>query len=37
MNTKNESYESPQVKIIEVQVEKGFAQSLENPTPGWDI
>ena len=28
MNTKNESYESPQVEIIEVQVEKGFAQSV---------
>ena len=37
MNTKNESYESPQVEIVEVQVEQGFAQSLENPTPGWDI
>lgn len=37
MNTKNESYESPKMEIVEVQVEQGFAQSLENPTPGWDI
>ncbi len=28
MNTKNESYESPQVEIVEVQVEQGFAQSV---------
>lgn len=27
-------YEAPQVKIIEVEVEKGFANSLELPKDG---
>ena len=28
------SYEAPQVEIIEVEVEKGFATSDLNPAPG---
>ena len=31
-------YETPQVEVIEVEVEKGFAQSqLESPGEGSDI
>ncbi len=30
------SYEAPQVEVIEVEVEKGFAQSLSGDTDDFD-
>ena len=30
-------YEVPEIKVIEVQIEKGFAGSLEDPEPGWEM
>ena len=30
-------YEVPEIKVIDVQIEKGFAGSLEDPEPGWDM
>ena len=30
-------YETPEIDVIEVQIEKGFAGSLEDPEPGWDM
>lgn len=35
MKNENLTYETPQVEVIEVEVEKGFALSnVENPTEG---
>lgn len=36
METQILNYESPVVEIIEVEVEKGFASSVEPVTPGED-
>ena len=30
-------YEVPDIEVIDVQIEKGFAGSLEDPEPGWDM
>ena len=30
-------YTTPEVETIEIEVERGFAQSLENPEYGGDI
>jgi hypothetical protein len=30
-------YEVPEIEVIEVQVEQGFANSLENPNEGWEM
>ena len=30
-------YEVPKIEVIEVAVEQGFANSLENPGAGWDM
>jgi hypothetical protein len=32
-----QNYEEPQVEVIEVEIEKGFAASNEDLTPGWDL
>jgi hypothetical protein len=31
-----QNYEEPQVEVIEVEIEKGFAASNEEPTQGWE-
>jgi len=36
VNTSLESYESPAVEVIEVEVEKGFAQSFGGEQGGWE-
>jgi hypothetical protein len=36
MNMKQD-YETPEIEVIDVQIEKGFAGSLEDPEPGWDM
>lgn len=33
--TKESGYESPKVEILEINVERGFAQSQQEPSP-WD-
>ena len=30
-------YQTPEIEVIEVQIEQGFAGSLEDPEPGWDM
>ena len=30
-------YETPEIEVIDVQIEKGFASSLEDPEPGWNM
>ena len=32
-----QDYETPEIDVIEAQIEKGFAGSLEDPEPGWDM
>ena len=38
-DNKNLIYEAPQVEIIEVEVEKGFAASVDQQgqLPGWEV
>ena len=31
------NYEVPEIEVIDVKIEKGFAASNENPDEGWEV